>query len=324
MITTACNLGTTGGEVATLTDVPVIVAETPALTATATLESTSIISAPTRVATTVADCTPRADWTFTYTVIAGDNLGSIARRASSSIAEIAAGNCLANPNNIVVGQVLRVPSAVATEVPTTATFRPPFPQNPPPQQGFITISSSISGDAGFVLLLRGDLITLRWEDAPTDAARVTFWLFPPGWTLDRAGGDAPPIGEDSNPADGAAIQWPVPGGLGEELVAFAYRADGTLLAYSFPQFVSSAPPAGQGCEVTAANASGITIYTQPDPQSVVFGTLEPGSYVEILGRTLNGWYGFDPGIAQAGNTGVDRLRWLPEASELATRGNCPA
>lgn len=61
-------------------------------------------------------CTPRADW-LTYTVAAGDTVGSIARRTSSTISEIATGNCLADVNTIAVGQVLRVPRVPVAELP---------------------------------------------------------------------------------------------------------------------------------------------------------------------------------------------------------------
>lgn len=312
----ACNLSTTSEnvlptETPTSPPLPVITQTPPVVAAipTSTLAATS------------ATCTPRADWTITYTVVAGDTLGSIAGRASTTVDSLAQGNCLADPNNISVGLVLRVPRVVAAVPPPTVTTRPPLSQNPPTQQGSLYLSSYISADAGNYGLLRGDSITVRWDGAPTDAAKVSFWLFPYGWTLDRSGTSEPPIGEDLNPGDGAAILWNVPGSVGHQLVAFAYRADGSLRAYSFPAAVSSAPVYGQGCEIAPASAA-ITAYMQPDASSAVFGTLQPGSYVEVLGRSLNGWYGFDPGVAQAGNTGVARLRWLPVNSSLVGRGNC--
>src|SRR5260221_497933 len=51
-------------------------------------------------------------------------------------------------------------------------------------------------------------------------------------------------------------------------------------------------------------------YRHPD-MTQVFGTLAAGESVEATARNVLGWYGFDPGIAQAGNVGLDRLRWLP-------------
>ena len=54
-------------------------------------------------------CTPRKDWTLTYTVQANDALDLIAERYHTDRWELAAGNCLRDPNVITVGQVLRVP-----------------------------------------------------------------------------------------------------------------------------------------------------------------------------------------------------------------------
>lgn len=58
---------------------------------------------------TVSNCTPRTDWQI-YQVKAGDTLGGIAAATGSTVQAISAANCLANPDAIVVGQQLRVPS----------------------------------------------------------------------------------------------------------------------------------------------------------------------------------------------------------------------
>jgi LysM repeat protein len=269
-----------------------------------------------------ANCVLRSDWVITYTVVSGDSLSKIAARTGSTTGALATGNCIANPNAISVGQVLRVP-----RTPTSDTLPPPVVNYPPvsqiPQQGSINISSYVSADAGNYFLLRGDVITLRWDGAPASAARVTFWLWPFGWSIDRAGSNGPSLGDDFNTADGASIAWAVPGGAQGQVLAFAYRADGSVLAYSAGQSVSAAPPAGQGCEIAPADAAGITAYTQSDANSPKFGIIPAGQYVEVLGRSLNGWYAFDPGVAQAGTTGVARLRWLPPDSLLNYRGSCP-
>src|SRR5260221_670081 len=43
----------------------------------------------------------------------------------------------------------------------------------------------------------------------------------------------------------------------------------------------------------------------------VCGTLAAGESVEATARNGLGWYGVEPGIAQAGSVVLDRLRWLP-------------
>jgi LysM repeat protein len=55
-----------------------------------------------------AECRPPADW-GAYTVVRGDTLFSIARRFNTTAATLAQGNCLYNPNYLLVGQVIRVP-----------------------------------------------------------------------------------------------------------------------------------------------------------------------------------------------------------------------
>lgn len=74
---------------------------------------------------TTAACTPRTDW-LTYTVAAGDTLGSIAERTNSTIAALTQGNCLADPDQLTAGQTLRVPNPPAARLPDTfETYRDP-------------------------------------------------------------------------------------------------------------------------------------------------------------------------------------------------------
>ena len=62
------------------------------------------------------------------------------------------------------------------------------------------------------------------------------------------------------------------------------------------------------CMITGNES--LTIYRLPDPASDVFGILPAGESHEVLAYTANGFIGFDPGVAQAGNTGLARLRWV--------------
>jgi hypothetical protein len=54
----------------------------------------------------------------------------------------------------------------------------------------------------------------------------------------------------------------------------------------------------------------LTAYRLPDATSDVFGTISAGDSFGILARTADGWVGFDPGIAQAGNIGLAHHRWV--------------
>ena len=44
--------------------------------------------------------------------------------------------------------------------------------------------------------------------------------------------------------------------------------------------------------------------------------------IAITGRTADGWLGSDPGVAQAANIGVFRLRWIPPGSPITLTGDC--
>jgi hypothetical protein len=70
--------------------------------------------------------------------------------------------------------------------------------------------------------------------------------------------------------------------------------------------LSACTPAGP-CEFTA-NAP-TSAYRLPDETSDFFGTIGTGETYEALARTADGWVGFDPGIAQAGNIGLAHHRW---------------
>jgi LysM repeat protein len=66
----------------------------------------------------MANCTPQRSWPQ-YMVFPGDTLGFIAEATNSTIAQLTAANCLANPELIYVGQLLYVPVLPAPPPPIT-------------------------------------------------------------------------------------------------------------------------------------------------------------------------------------------------------------
>jgi hypothetical protein len=71
-----------------------------------------------------------------------------------------------------------------------------------------------------------------------------------------------------------------------------------------------------GCTLTAPEEpctftpnTPLTAYRLPDITSDVFGMVPGGTY-PALARTADGWVGFDPGVAQAGNIGLAHHRWV--------------
>ncbi len=82
----------------------------------------------------------------------------------------------------------------------------------------------LSADAGNFQLQTGETITFTWKDAPANAERYDFMLYP----LD--GGRPIVLGMDTNASDGAAIEWLVVPDLSGELKGLAYYPDGRVLS----------------------------------------------------------------------------------------------
>jgi sarcosine oxidase gamma subunit len=101
-----------------------------------------------------------------------------------------------------------------------------------------------------------------------------------------------------------------------------------ILAASFLLFVAACNPSTPtptpiplaDCAFTADGPT--TIYTRPSLTADVFYEAPAGFTIsEFQARTSDGWLGFDPGIAQAANTGPFRLRWIPPSAGTFS-GDC--
>ena len=97
----------------------------------------------------------------------------------------------------------------------------------------------------------------------------------------------------------------------------------------FYQYKPPAPPvsspvhngsASGACQFTATGE--ITIYRLPDNASVVFATEGSGFTTPLESQTADGWLGFDPGYAQAGNIGPFHNRWIPPDAAGNLSGDC--
>lgn len=97
-----CNLGTQTAQTGIDSNT------TPAVTKT--LTDSSVIPSSTPDATEVP-CSAPADW-HVYIIQRGDTLSSIANRAETSVQELTEKNCLSNPDQLTVGQVIAVPRAI--------------------------------------------------------------------------------------------------------------------------------------------------------------------------------------------------------------------
>jgi photosystem II stability/assembly factor-like uncharacterized protein len=76
----------------------------------------------------------------------------------------------------------------------------------------------------------------------------------------------------------------------------------------------------QACKLTVS--SEVTAYDRPNLESEIFGTMPLDMSFYVVARTVDGWIGFDPAYAQAGNIGVFHHRWVQETSDLTYEGDC--
>ncbi len=86
----------------------------------------------------------------------------------------------------------------------------------------------------------------------------------------------------------------------------------TTSAYNWPE--------GSGaCTLEVTQAT--DLYYRPSADAEVFSTLNVGFNQPVGERSADGWVGFDPGVAQAANMGIFRMRWVPwDAVSLS--GDC--
>ena len=82
----------------------------------------------------------------------------------------------------------------------------------------------------------------------------------------------------------------------------------TLIFLALTIIISACTTTSDPCTFTTNTA--VTAYRLPDGTSDVFGTLSSADTYKALARTAEGWVGFDPGIAQAGNIGLAHHRWV--------------
>lgn len=183
-------------------------------------------------------CVVRAEWP-TYIVQTGENLSLIAAEVGTDSDTLAAANCLANPNNIRVGQALHVPTL-------PEGYEPPADQPTVAFQGVVgsIIISPAETTGGGYELQAGNTVTLTWNEAPPTAALVSFLLQIPGTP-----NSAVELGGDADMEDGASLEWVVPPGLTATIHAAAYTRNLSQIRVSNRITVFS-PGNSQGLAVT--------------------------------------------------------------------------
>ncbi len=93
-------------------------------------------------------------------------------------------------------------------------------------------------------------------------------------------------------------------------------------AVTTPVVTATYPPPADWCGMSVLTTTDLApIYAQPSTTSALTGQITYGTFVNTIGRTLDGvWYAIDPGIAQAPNVGIYRLRWVRADSRITLTG----
>ncbi len=164
----------------------------PVITATQQPTTTTApVSTSTPISTVVSTCTVRTDWPL-YVVVAGDTLGSIALRSGTTANALATANCLSNPNNIQVGQQLRVPviPIPPTVPPTIIAANPQMMINPSFGGVNTPVAVTVSGFPAYALVeihlamrpdqLSSEVYASAWTNG-SGAASMSF-VMPEQWT----------------------------------------------------------------------------------------------------------------------------------------------
>lgn len=92
-----------------------------------------------------------------------------------------------------------------------------------------------------------------------------------------------------------------------------------LLTYTRTRTATPITPVAS-CEITMLTLT--TVYTRPSLAADIFGNISGGNKITALVRTADNWFGFDPGVAQAGNVGVFRYRWVKGGVNLTIPVSC--
>lgn len=95
---------------------------------------------------------------------------------------------------------------------------------------------------------------------------------------------------------------------------------GALIALAALSAVAQNPPPQAACQIVFNGP--VTAYATADLTSAAT-PLATGDGGMVMGETAdNAWIAFDPGIAQAGNLGVARTRWVQASADISLQGSC--
>lgn len=161
-----------------------------------TVGSTNNSGNTTTTTTTTTTCTGVPVGWVNYVVVAGDTLSAIARRSNTTTRTLASANCLSDPSQISVGQVIAVP-------------RLPIPTN---QTVGTLLVSAYQGVEWIYPLPANTVVTFTWSGAPANIESATFTYYGDDGTTIT-------VGTDTTIANGAVVTWTTPSNFAGRVIA---------------------------------------------------------------------------------------------------------
>lgn len=126
--------------------------------------------------------------------------------------------------------------------------------------------------------------------------------------------------DDGAVADSMSIELSFQGSGSGEPPAAVLEEMNTFAGLLFSDVSSTREEASVICRLTAN--SDVTVYQRPSAAAQQFGVLAAAETVQPTHRSPDGWYGFEPGVAQAANVGVFRLRWIAPDADVTQESEC--
>ncbi len=109
-------------------------------------------------------CQLPPDWTVVYAVQRGDTLTQIALNNNLTVEEIIAANCIDNPDQLALGQEIRLPVNAEPAGATNAPASTPLPDG--------TTAAPVSFTAERDVIVSGDCVTLTWQTASAQVVNL--------------------------------------------------------------------------------------------------------------------------------------------------------
>jgi hypothetical protein len=177
----------------------------------------------------------------------------------------------------------------------------------------------ISADAGNFVLQAGEEIVIAWEGAPIEASLYEI-KFIRSDTVEEI-----LTMVSANPADGIIAVWLVPECVSGRLEGVARNSDGQEVRSGCCSQVFSGdlPPEGI-CSLLVHGIGVQNLYREPNMEKPRIAGIAPGIYLEVLERTVDGWYLVKTdNVINSETSGTDSITgWITGQENVSLHGPC--